>query len=55
MKTNLSNQLYINKSWNIISDICENELFVPKLIPQIEEAIMPLLPFIDANFEFDYE
>ena len=51
----LANHLYVNKAWNIITDITENELFIPTLIPQIEELVMPLLPFIDDKFEFDYE
>lgn len=48
------NQLIINKSWNVITEICENEKFIPMLIGEIEEAILPLLPFADGE-KFDYE
>lgn len=42
-------KLNINKSWNIISYICGSELFVPKFINEIENAVMPLLNFIDGK------
>ena len=48
-------KLNINKCWNIISDIAENELFIPKYINEIENAVMPLLGFIDGKRELDYE
>lgn len=48
-------KLNINKSWNIISDISENELFIPRYINEIENAVMPLLGFIDGKRELDYE
>lgn len=47
-------QLVINKAWNVITEICENEKFIPILIPEIEEAIFPLIPFADGD-KFDYE
>lgn len=54
-KESLLNQLFINKAWNIITDITENDIFIPDLIPEIEVLINPLLPFIDEKFELDYE
>lgn len=53
-KTNI-NQLMVNKCWNVISGVYQSPNFIPKLIMDIENAILPLLPFIDGQSNYDFE
>lgn len=48
-KSNCINKIVINKSWNVITTVCENERFIPKMIPEIENAILPLIQHIDGH------
>ena len=48
------NKVLINKCTNIIRDVSENVEFVPKLIPDIEKCILPLLPFLE-NYTLDVD
>lgn len=48
-------QLLLNKCWNVIREVGENSDFIPELIPNIEEIVLPLVPFIDGVRNLDFE
>lgn len=48
-KPNCINRLIINKALNIITSISDNDNFIPVLIPEIEAAIIELIPFLDEE------
>ena len=45
----------MNKCWNIIRTIGENNIFIPDLIPNIEEIILPLLKYVDGLKSLDFD
>lgn len=47
-------QIIINKLWNVIREVGENPEFIPLMIEPIENAIMPLLPYVDGNHNIDF-
>lgn len=52
-KNDTNSSMAINKAWNVITGICENPVFIPKYIPAIEEAVIPLIPFADGK-KYDF-
>ena len=47
-------QIIINKCWNIIREVGEATDFIPSYIPELEEIILPLVPYIDGIRNLDF-
>jgi hypothetical protein len=47
--------LFLNKSLNVVREVGESSIYLPKVIPELEQALLPLLPFIDDREGIDLE
>lgn len=43
------------KCWNTIRAICENSIFIPRFLNQIDELLLPLMAMIDSQTLLEFE
>jgi len=55
IQSDKSQQIYINKCWNILRSIAENTCYIPKLLEQLEAVLLPLLALIAEPESIEFE
>ena len=53
LKKTAPTSIFLNKCFNIVRLIGESPLYLPQLIPELEKAVIPLIPYIDGKEGID--
>lgn len=49
MKKAAPTSIFLNKCFNIVRLVGESPLYLPALIPELEKAVIPLIPYVDGK------